>query len=76
MAKYSRKNRAIISGIGVGLASIYIIASHFNVDFSELNRFMLTTVFFFAGIVLLAAVTVLVLKGLARLLRSRDEPRD
>lgn len=76
MAKYSRKNRAIISGIGVGLASIYIIASHFNVDFSELNRFMLTTVFFFVGIVLLAAVTVLVLKGLARLLRRRDEPRD
>jgi Mn2+/Fe2+ NRAMP family transporter len=72
MARKSKKTRAVISGIGVGLASVYIIANHFNVELNELNRFMLATLALVLGIVLLAAVTVLLLKGLSRLLRGKD----
>lgn len=71
--KYSKRNRAIISGFLVGLASIYLIAEHFNVELSELNSFMITTVVLFLMIVALAAVTVLLFKGVARLLRGRDD---
>jgi uncharacterized membrane protein YedE/YeeE len=71
--KYSKRNRAIISGFLVGLASIYLIAEHFNVEISELNSFMITTVVFFLLIVGLAAVTVVVFKGVARLLRGKDD---
>jgi uncharacterized membrane protein YuzA (DUF378 family) len=76
MAKYNRKNRAIVSGIFVGLASIYAIASHFKVEISELSSFMVTTVLFFLLIVGLAAVTVVAFKVLARLLRGKDTDTD
>lgn len=73
MAKrYSRKTRAIISGTGVGLASIYAIASHFDIRLSELNSFLLTTLLLLVSIMLLAAVTVAVFKALAWLLRDRS----
>lgn len=76
MAKYSKRNRAILSGFLVGLASIYLIAEHFNVELSELNSFMLTTVVLFLLIVLLAALTVVAFKGVAHLLRGKDENDD
>ncbi len=72
MARYSKKNRAILSGTFVGLASIYAIASHFDVRLSELNSFLIATVLFFLAIVAMAAVTVVVFKGVARLLRGKD----
>lgn len=73
MARYSKKNRAIISGIGVGLASIFAIASHFDLEMDEITQFMVATLTFFVGIVLLAACTVLLFKGLARLLRGKRD---
>jgi hypothetical protein len=73
MAKYSKKNRAIVSGIFVGLASIYAIASHFDVDIGVLNEFMVATVGLFLLIVVLAAVTVVLFKGVSRLLRGKDD---
>ncbi len=76
MAKYSKRNRAILSGFLVGLASIYLIAEHFNVELSELNSFMVTTIVLFLLIVALAAVTVAVFKVLARLLRGKDDSDD
>lgn len=76
MAKYSKRNRAIISGFLVGLASIYLIAEHFNVELSELNSFMVTTIVLFLLIVGLAAVTVVVFKVLVRLLRRKDDHDD
>lgn len=71
--KYSKRNRAILSGFLVGLASIYLIAEHFNVELSELNSFMITTLVLFVLIVALAAVAVALFKGVARLLRGKDD---
>jgi multisubunit Na+/H+ antiporter MnhE subunit len=76
MAKYSKRNRAILSGFLVGLASIYLIAEHFNVELSELNSFMVTTLVLFVVIVVLAAITVALFKGLTRLLRGKDDSSD
>lgn len=69
MARYNRKNRAIISGILVGVASIFALASHFDLEFSDLSGFMLATLLFFVLIVLLAALTLLLFKGLPWLWR-------
>jgi multisubunit Na+/H+ antiporter MnhE subunit len=74
--KYSKRNRAIISGFLVGLASIYLIAEHFNVELSELNSFMITTIVLFLLIVVLAAVAVVVFKVLGRLLRGKEDSND
>lgn len=76
MARYSKKNRAILSGIGVGIASIYAIASHFDLDFSTLNGFLLGTLAFFATIVLLAALALLTIKGVARLFGGKRDDAD
>jgi hypothetical protein len=76
MAKYSKRNRAILSGFLVGLASIYLIAEHFNVELSELNSFMVTTIVLFLVIVGLAAITVALFKGLAHLLRGKHDRDD
>ena len=73
MAKVSRKTRAVISGILVGVASIYLVADQFNVDLSTLNSYMLSTLLFFGVIILLAATTVLLLKGIGRLLRGTPQ---
>ena len=72
--KYNRKNRAIVSGILVGLASIAAIAVYFDLEMNEVNRFLVGTVLFFIGIVALAALCVVVVKGLGKLLgRGRDD---
>lgn len=71
--RYNRKNRAIVSGILVGIASIYAIASHFDLSFGQLNDFLLATLLFFAGIVLLAALALVVFKSIARLARGKRE---
>jgi len=73
MANYNKKNRAIVSGIFVGLASIYAIASHFDLERNVLNNFLLSTVLFFVGIVLLAATALLIFKGVLKLFRSSNE---
>lgn len=66
--KYNRKNRAVISGLLVGLASIYAIASYFDVGVGELNDFLLNTLLMVAGIMLLAVLAVVALKLAGRLL--------
>lgn len=73
MAKVNRKTRAVISGILVGVASIYLVAHQFDVDLSTLNNFMLSTLLFFGVIILLAAVTVLLIKGIGRLLHGKPQ---
>lgn len=67
MARYNRKNRAIVSGILVALASIYAVASHFKVSFDELLRnfvFMLGLLF---GIVVVAGLAILLIKGIQKI---------
>lgn len=73
MAKFTKKNRAIVSGIFVGLASIFAVASNFDVPMGELVGFMVTTLIFFGAIVLLAGLAVLLFKLLGRLLRGKAE---
>lgn len=76
MARFNRKNRAVISGILVGLASIYLVALHFELDFATLNNFLLSTLLLLAGIVLLAGVTVLLFKGISAVLRGKRHDDD
>jgi hypothetical protein len=71
MARIKRKTRAILSGLGVGLASIYFIAYYFNVELGTLNSFLFGTLLFFVSVVLLAAIAVVVFKLLARLFGGR-----
>lgn len=68
--KYSKKNRAMVSGILVGIASIGAVASYFNVEWSELTSFMYASVLFVFAILVLAAVTVVVIKLVGRLLKK------
>jgi hypothetical protein len=74
--KYSRKNRAVLSGMLVGIASIYAVASYFDLNWSELGTFMLGTLLFFGGIVLLAALAVTVFKLIGRLVNGPAEAQD
>jgi len=77
--KYNRKNRAIVSGIMVGVASIYAVASYFKVEWSELNSFMLATLLFCSGILLLAVLAIVLLKtagALLNLLRRQFDKDD
>lgn len=67
--RFSRRTRTIISGTGVGVASIYAIAHHFDVKLSELNQALLTILLLLVGIMLLAALTVATVKGLGFVLR-------
>ncbi len=68
--KLSRKNRNIISGLLVGLASIYAVAAYVDMPREDLHTFLLTTIVFVLGIILLAVVGVLVLKTLGKLKAS------
>lgn len=73
MSRMRRKTRAILSGLGVGLASIYLIAYYFDVELGTLNSFLLGTLLFFLSIVLLAALAVALFKILARLFGGRHD---
>lgn len=74
--KYNRKNRAIVFGILVGLASIYALASYFNLDSGQLGEFLLGTVLFCAGIVLLAVCVIVLFKLPGVLLRARQRKQN
>jgi hypothetical protein len=68
--KFNRKNRAVLSGMLVGIASIYAVANYFSLDWSELGSFLLGTLLFFGSIVLLAAIALAVFKLISRLIRG------
>jgi hypothetical protein len=68
--KFNRKNRAVLSGMLVGIASIYAVANYFSLDWSELGSFLLGTLLFFGSIVLLAALALAVFKLISRLVRG------
>jgi hypothetical protein len=79
--KYNRKNRAVISGLLVGVASIFAVASYFDLEFAEINGFVLSTLLFFGGIVLLALCAVVLFKLVGKLFAllrgsAQEEPRD
>jgi hypothetical protein len=74
--KFNRKTRAAISGMLVGIASIYAVANYFELDWAELGSFLLGTLLFFGSIVLLAAIAVTLFKLIGRLLRGKAGTQD
>lgn len=77
--RISRKNRNIISGILVGLASIYALVVYFDIPRDDLNEFFFATLLFFLAILVLAIVSLSLLKGLAALKRAlldKDKAQD
>ena len=60
--KMNKKTRNVVSGILVGVASLFAIINFADLPAEEINSFLLSTALFFAGIVLLALVAVSVFK--------------
>lgn len=74
--KFSKKNRTMLSGILVGMASIGAVAAYFDVDWNELTGFLFTSVVFVFGILVLAAATVAIFKLVGYLLRKGSGDSD
>jgi len=64
--KLSKKNRNTISGLLVGVASLYAVSTYMEVPQQELNRFLLSTILFFVFILVLAGLAITILKLLGR----------
>jgi hypothetical protein len=73
--KASKKSRNIISGLLVCVAAIYAVSSYFDIPQSEINAFFVGSAFLVLGIITLAVITVLLIKGLQKIssLISRSE---
>ena len=56
--KISKKTRNVISGILVGIASVYAVVNFADIPAQEVRSFILTTVLFIVGIVVLALLAV------------------
>ncbi|MDT8399122.1 MAG: hypothetical protein RQ899_10955 [Pseudomonadales bacterium] len=65
--KLSKKNRNILSGLLVALASVYTVAAYLDLTREELFGFLLQTLLFVVGTIVLAVLTVLLFKGLAKI---------
>ena len=76
MIKISKKTRMTISGLLVGLASIVAVASYFNLDWAQMQQAVIFTLAGFVTIVLLAGLTVLLIKLPGILMRrlQADKP--
>lgn len=66
-AKLSKKNRNTISGLLVGLASIYAISVYMEIPQEELRNFLTSTLLFFALILVLAILSISGIKLLSKL---------
>ena len=66
--KFSKKNKNIITGILVGIASLYAIINYTKMPADEVQDFLLATLIFFVGIIVLAALAVLIFKLVAKML--------
>lgn len=64
--RLSKKNRNTISGLLVGLASLYAVSTYMEVPQQQLNTFLLGTLLFFVGILILASLAILILKLLGK----------
>lgn len=66
-AKLSKKNRNTISGLLVGLASLYAISVYMEISREELRNFLTSTLLFFALILVLAILAISGIKLLSKL---------
>ena len=78
--KMRKKTRNVLSGLLVGVASIFAVINFADVPAADVRDFLLSTAVFFVSIVALALVAVSIFKllgWLGRLVFShKDEPED
>ncbi len=60
--KMNKKTRNVVSGIMVSIAAIFAVISFTDIPASDVWNFVLSTVIFFIGIVLLALLAVSIFK--------------
>ena len=60
------KTRNTISGVLVGLASLFAVSVFLEIPQNQINSFLLSTVLFFFFILILASLTILLFKLLGR----------
>ena len=70
--KLGKKNRNIISGIMVAIASLFLIAMYLDVPASSLFRLFGITVVLVIGIIILAIITIAIFKGIRYLIAGPD----
>lgn len=68
--KINKKTRNVISGILVGLASLFAIINFAEIPFEDVRNFVLTTLLFILAIVFLALLAVSFFKLLGWLKKS------
>ena len=73
-AKLSKKNRNTISGLLVGLASLYAISVYMGISREELRNFLTSTLLFFALILVLAILAISGIKLLSKLKQKLSTP--
>jgi len=73
-AKLSKKNRNTISGLLVGLASLYAISVYMEISREELRNFLTSTLLFFALISVLAILAISGIKLLSKLKQKLSTP--
>lgn len=73
-AKLSKKNRNTISGLLVGLASLYAISVYMEISREELRNFLTSTLLFFALILVLAILAISGIKLLSKLKQKLSTP--
>ena len=62
--KMNKKTRNVITGILVGVASVFAVVNFSDMPADEVGNFLLSTAIFFIGIVLLALLAVSLFKFL------------
>jgi len=75
-SKLSKKTRNTISGLMVGLASIFAVSTYMEIPQEELRSFLVSTLLFFLVILVLAILSISALKFLMKikqLIKSKSE---
>lgn len=67
--RISRRNRAVIGGLIIGLGSIYALAVSYNIPRAELLWFLVGSALVLLAAMLAALILVLVVKGLGLIWR-------
>ena len=68
--KLSKKNRNSLSGILVGLASIYAVSVYLDISREQLGGIFISSLLLFSMILILAILTIVVLKLAGRLIQK------
>lgn len=76
LGKLSRRNRNIITGILIGLASLVLVAVYLDIPMGEFSKVLLAISLLLLAIMLAAILFVAAIKGISRLFggHDRDEP--